>query len=240
MQSTSADRKSDPANDFVDASGVVRHVHTRRHVRATDDEYEYEECEPEGPGGRSSQSCLGETPPVDGRAGRSRSPSLPGPAHLVTQRRLWVDAGRQRHFEPLLMLAKPLELSHTRPTRKPSPPQVSHQIFTLEDPQGFVIPPPVEHLEMIQATRREPPVEGRQCKSTRSARAAGRMAPELTLFPEKGPHRPNFASEPRGYDAWAEWNRFRGEKSFRQRRNAKLLTTGRSTQRTGMNSSRRT
>jgi hypothetical protein len=105
---------------------------------------------------------------------------------------------------------------------------VSNQIFTLEDPQGFVIPPPVEYLEMIQTARREAPVEGKQFRKTRSARAGGKITVGLSLFPEKGPQRPNFASEPRGPDEWAEWNRFRGEKSLRQRRNAKLLTARKS------------
>jgi hypothetical protein len=57
---------------------------------------------------------------------------------------------------------------------------------------------------MIQMTRREAPGEGRQFRKKGSARANGTMTIGLSMFPEKGLHRPNFASEPRGSDEWAE------------------------------------
>jgi hypothetical protein len=112
-------------------------------------------------------------------------------------------------------LASPLRTTPTPRQVAPAP----HPIFTQRDPQGFVIPPPVEHLMMIQMAGGGLPVSRRALPPLRRPLNTA-AAVSLNLFPETGPQRPNF---PVG-DEWSSWNRFRGERLLKQRREAKILT----------------
>jgi hypothetical protein len=108
---------------------------------------------------------------------------------------------------------------------------VSHGIFSRQDAQGFVIPPPREHLEMLQRTSGtyavvEPPKKLVKRVPTRSSETRG-SNPELglNLFSAKGPQVANFGWRPKEYNEWVGWNRFRGEGFWKERRGAKLLVT---------------
>jgi hypothetical protein len=142
----------------------------------------------------------------------------------------WARIGRSRllfvehttEFIPYLAAAGSVTHSLATPLRRPNTPQrvppTSHAIFTQRDPQGFVIPPPVEHLEMIQMARGRTPARRRALPPLRQPLNTA-AAVSLNLFPETGPQTPNF---PVG-DEWSSWNRFRAEGLLRQRRAAKIL-----------------
>jgi hypothetical protein len=127
-------------------------------------------------------------------------------------------------FLPYLVVAGSVAHALANPLPRPSTPlqvaPASHPIFTQRDPQGFVVPPPVEHLEMIQMAGRGLPAKRRPLPPLRQPLNTA-AAVSLNLFPETGPQRPNF---PIG-DEWSSWNRFRAERLLKQRRTAKILTT---------------
>jgi hypothetical protein len=100
---------------------------------------------------------------------------------------------------------------------------LSHRIFIRRDSQGFVIPPPKEHVALVQkqasGSLAKPTDKAR--KSSRKARSWRANAPEVQLTRSRVAP---FHGSPHGSDEWTGWNRFRGEEYLRERRNTGLLT----------------